>query len=421
MKASQKTQLKVSEVRQKLNKALQDRNALPDGQQPTTEQVSELESMTTELGNLEVEFRAQVVSEDQEETEQRAKDPDAESKERDKILAKATLLPFVMEAVSQKELGDATAESELRSAVLGDEARAGLVPFEMLDRKVEHRVDAVTPLVAAATADGSQATMLERVFSRSIAARLRVSMPSVPVGAANYPVMLTGTGADMRAADGEQDAEAGSFTGFTLDPVRLSARYLFRIEDVYKLRGFEDVLRRDLTAVMTDEMDDQIVNGTGAAPQVSGFVTELDAVAAGAAVTTWKQFIAAFTGLVDGKNAYTLGDIRSVIGSDTFVYAETLYRANQSDMSAQEYIASRTGGMSVSSRIASGDVQNGIAALTSYPGRNAVAPVWRAMEVIRDNITGAAKGQIALTAIMLWNFKILRETGFSLFKIRNMA
>ena len=40
------------------------------------------------------------------------------------------------------------------------------------------------------------------------------------------------------------------------------------------------------------------------------------------------------------------------------------------------------------------------------------------MEVIRDPYTGAAHGQVALTAIMLWNFKILRETGFGLFQIQ---
>ena len=320
-----------------------------------------------------------------------------------------------MEAVEGRSLDGP--EHEVRAALLGDDAarRVGTIPLEML----ELRADAATPVAAVAKSAGHQANVIQRVFSRSIASRLLVSMPAVPVGSSNFPVMLTGTAAAMKAAGGLQEAEAGSFTGFTLDPVRLTARYLFRIEDVYKLRNFENVLRRDLVAVMSDKMDDQIINGTGAAPQVSGFINELVAANAPAAVTTWAQFVASFTGLVNGLDAYVLRDLRSIVGAQTFSYAETLYRANNSDLSAFAYMAEKTGGVSVSSRIASGNVQTNITALTSYPGRNAVAPVWKAMEIIRDNITQAASGQIAITAIILWNFKIVRETGFKAWKTRN--
>ena len=49
---------------------------------------------------------------------------------------------------------------------------------------------------------GSQASVLERVFTRSIAARLLVSMPSVPVGSANYPIMTSWTTAAMKTGFG---------------------------------------------------------------------------------------------------------------------------------------------------------------------------------------------------------------------------
>ena len=414
MTKSQRLQIKCSEARSRLNAAIEKRNVVKDDERPDAELINEMDVATKALGSLEIEYRAAVMQETDEAEQAMRDSPDTERRERDRLVERASVVPYLIEAAAGR---DADGEShEARTALLGDDARQGLIPIEML----EMRQDAVTPVAEAATADGSQASVLERVFSRSIAARLLVDMPMVPVGSANFPVMLTSTTAAMKPADAAQDAGAGSFTGFTLDPVRLTGRYLFRIEDVYKLRGFENVLRRDLAAVMSDAMDDQIVSGDGTSRNVSGFLSELEAPDNPGAVTTWVQYVANFTGLVDGLNAYELSDVRSVIGSASFVYAETLYRTNQSDMSAQAYMRERTGSVSVSSRITApiNNIQTNIAALTSYPGRNAVAPIWRAVEVIRDNITQAASGQIALTAIMLWNFMIVRETGFALFKVR---
>ena len=171
-------------------------------------------------------------------------------------------------------------------------------------------------------------------------------------------------------------------------------------------------------------MDRQVVTGDGQDPNVTGFMAELAAPDDPAAVTSWADYLALFSGRVDGLNAYSLSDVRAVEGASTFQYAESLFRTGAQDngprAAAREYVGGRIGGMSVSSRIpaAANDIQTNIAALTSYPGRNAVAPIWKAFSVIRDEITRAAHGQVALTAVALWNFKILRETGFALYKVR---
>ena len=251
-------------------------------------------------------------------------------------------------------------------------------------------------------------------------------MPSVPVGQASFPVMLTGTSADMKAPGVSQSAGAATFTGFTLEPKRLTGRYVWRIEDAAKLRNYEAALRLDLSAVMSDSMDNQIVNGTGADDQVTGFFTELAAATVDDTATTWAEYLGKFTGLVDGINAYNLSDVRAVIGADTFSYTEGLF-ASVSDgtrprRSASDYVGSRIGGISVSSRIPAKDgtanTQSNIVALTSYPGRNAVAPMWNYLDFIRDHYSKAAAGEVALTAHMLFNFKIVRETGFNLISVK---
>ena len=434
MRKSQELTIKLSEARQRLNATIEKRNGLKDGEQPGAEIIAEMDAATKAIQPLEVEYRAAITAEGDEDDKAR-QDPDAEAREFDKLLRGASIMPFLNEALEGKET--AGKEHEIRAKLLGDEARAGVVPFEMLlpPEDTEQRADAATTVAAAVKTQGTQAPVLERVFSRSIAARLLVSMPSVPVGSANYPVMSSGTTAEMKNPGVAQDAAAATFTGFTLDPVRLTARYVFRIEDQYKLRGYESVLRRDLSAVMSDAMDAQIVNGDGTSPDVSGFLKELTAPGVDNAVTSWGGYFGKFSSLVDGLNAYGLSDVRVIEGKDTFGYVETLfrmYRANDNGprASAREYVGSRIGGMSVSSRIpataTSGTLnkhQVNIAALTSYPGRNAVAPIWRAFSVIRDPYTTRAqlRARVAYRRRALEFQNPSRETGFSLYAVRNAA
>ena len=170
-------------------------------------------------------------------------------------------------------------------------------------------------------------------------------------------------------------------------------------------------------------MDDQVINGDGSAPNVSGFMTELPAITTAATVTTWNEHLASFTGLVDGINAYGLEDLKSVISPQSFAYLEGLFRTGATDngprASACQYVKALTGGQMVSSRMPhDANISTGVVALTSYPGRNAVAPIWRGVETIRDPYSGAASGEVAVTMLMLWNFKILREAGWSLFTTR---
>ena len=48
---------------------------------------------------------------------------------------------------------------------------------------------------------------------------------------------------------------------------------------------------------------------------------------------------------------YVLGDLRAVCGAASFNHMYGQYRSNNSDLPAYEAIASRVGGLSVSSRI----------------------------------------------------------------------
>ena len=49
---------------------------------------------------------------------------------------------------------------------------------------------------------------------------------------------------------------------------------------------------------------------------------------------------------------------------------------------------------------------------------SAVAPVWRGLELIRDPYTGAASGQVSLTAFSLWNFALTRHEGWNILSFK---
>ena len=429
---SQKLNVELSTARSTLNGLIEKRNKLPEGQEPTSEDVQNMDASTKKINELEIRYRAEMTKEGNETPNEEAMNTtfDKEEREKRRLIADASIMPFIVESIDNKKLEGR--EAEVRAAVLGDD-HGGQMPLDMLldptylehralfsEGKLEQRVDVVTPVAAAALADGSQAAIAERVFTRSVASRLGVAIPTVPVGAAVYPIMLSGTAAAMAADGTEVDAAAASFTGHNLDPIRVSAAYLFNVRQTLQLRDFENVLRRDLTALISDKMDDQIVNGNGVAPNVNGFLTELPADTH-TGTTTFAHFLSAFTSVVDGINAYNLTDLRAIVGKDTFEHAYSIYRGNNSDTSAYEHVLARVGGISVSDRIPDKDTnkrQSNIMALASYPGRNAVMPVWRGLDLIRDVYTNAAAGQIRLTAIAFFNFKILRETGWNLFRVQ---
>lgn len=415
-------QLRQSELRIELGELL-------DLETRDTEQEGRRDAIGREMRSLERDIRDARLTQPPEPETEETPTADAETRELANLERRSGLLPMVQTFLAERPLDGAN--REYRQALLGDADREGLIPFEMLltpaSPPLEQRQDVVSTVAAAALVEGSQASVLERVFTRSLAARLGVAMPSVPVGDANFPVLTGGTTAAQVGAGEGHDAAAAAFAGFTLEPKRLSARYVFRIEDAARLRNYESILRRDLTAVMTDQMDNKVINGD---PSVddddpSGFLAELVAPAAEADANTWTEYLTKFTALVDGINSYSMMDLFAVLGSDTFQFGSTLFDAtanfNAPRASATEYVGGMIAGQVVSSRIPDGsdNTQVNIVAKRAYPGRNAVAPVWRAFELVRDPYTRAGTGEVILTARMLWNFKVIREAGWALIAVRN--
>ena len=414
MKESDKRLLKLSELRTAQNAVL--------AAGITDENREEMRTRDTEIQNLEVEYRAAVRSEDQEDRAavREPEDSDPATRELRALVKRSKVGKILQEVIEGSRLMDGP-EAEIRSEIFGENSH-GVIPFELLDPENDPEHRAVTPVAAAAQSDSFRAPLLERIFTRSVAARLAVNMPTVPPGTAVFPIFnqAGGPAAANKAKDAAADETAGSFTGETLSPIRLTGRYLFRVEDAAVFPGLESVFRQDLVAVMSDAMDDALVNGTGAAPQVNGFLSELADPADPADVVTFDSGIASFAGLIDGITAYVPSDVSGVVGPHTMRKFASTFRNNGSDGTLAQFLASTGVNVAATSRLPDPNamIQKAIAVRTAYPGANAQAPIWQGMRIIRDEISNAAKGQIALTAVMLWNFKIVREGAFAILEFK---
>ena len=402
MLESQRLAVRLSEVREKVNGFPEDGDT------------AELERLTTEHRDTEVRYRAAILKESADDT------PQDRPADRRELAKRAELRAYLQEAATGQIVDGAAAE--LRQEVFGSHAQVGRVPWEALlplEEPEELRQDVAT--AAPATVTTVQRPILARVFARSATRFLGVEMPSVPTGDSNFPVLTGGVTPTQAAKGATVHSEAATFGVETLDPRRLTARYVFRIEDLSRFNGMEDALRRDLRDALADSMDNLVLNGDGSAPNPTGFFSELTAPAdPGASATiSFAQLLAAHAAGVDGRYAQNLLDVRMLIGSHTYRVGAAIQTAG-GGLAATDYLIARSGGLRVSSHVVApvSDIQGGLTYAVGGAG-SAVAPIWEGLSLVRDIYSGAAEGEIAVTALGLWNFKIVREDPYQYVKFRS--
>ena len=123
---------------------------------------------------------------------------------------------------------------------------------------------------------------------------------------------------------------------------------------------------------------------------------------------------------VDGKYAGGEDECAWIVGTASYRKLAALIQSNDST-SATERLRRLLRDFMASANIpaAASNIQQGILAkLGGDAMLNAVAPIWEGLKLIRDEITNAAQGQIAITAVCLHNFKIVRPDGFARTKLK---
>ena len=167
-------------------------------------------------------------------------------------------------------------------------------------------------------------------------------------------------------------------------------------------------MRQHISLVLSDELDNQALNGTGGSNDLTGIFQRLtDPTAAPAAVTDFDAFAGAHAGGIEGLWASKLMDVSIVCGPSTYgLSARTFQTATnyKGEMSAAAYAESKTGGWWTNKRMPAAatfltidNVQQAILwrrgrSMMPSPMRTAVCPHWGYIS-IDDIYTGARKGE----------------------------
>ena len=386
MLASQTHALRTSEIRKRLAElaAIEEMN---------DEQRSEIGTLRTEYVDVEAKYQASVTAED---TPSEQRSDDAEGRELRSLIVDANVGTIFEAALEHRSTDGREAEIQKHFG-LG----ANQVPLAMLETR------AVTPAPSSVGAD--QSAIIPGVFPQSVAAFLGVDMPTVGVGEHVFPVLTKNADVGTPAENAAQAETTGSFSADALSPSRLQASFFYAREDRARFAGMDEALRMNLSEALGDALDKEILVGTNGL--LTGTVLSNHAVTA---ATTYANYRALFGyGRVDGVYAGGVGDIRIVMGHETYGHAAGVFRSDTAgDRAALEDLMQVTAGVKVSAHIpdAANNKQNSVIRLGMR--RDMVAPIWEGISLIPDEITKAGTGQIVVTAVMLHAVKILRAAGF---------
>ena len=415
-------QRKLKELRERQSRERQRMAELGLADSLTDETRAELDTIEAGTPDLERQIRAAQTAVEQEEAEQtvetRATEPDAEMRERVELRSKASLTRFLTAAMGGKLF--AGAEAELCAAAWPDgeppvETEGRAIPLELWDvpRPVEQRAD--TPTASPATVGVNLDPIRPAVFAASIAPRLGVAMPRVMSGTYATATISTSLTAGARTKGDARESSAAAFTVSTATVKSVSARLSIRIEDVASVGvgNFESALRENLGMALSDELDDQAINGNGTAPNLAGFLSRLTSGTDPTAVATFDNFVAAFAGGVDGLWASRMNEVAIVCGVDTYRLSAKTFRdaAGQDlgDTSFADYAMAKFGGWWTNKRMPApaSNIQKAILHRRGRAGmRTAVCPHWGVVS-IDDIYSGSAKGERHFTAHVLLGDVIL--------------
>ena len=251
------------------------------------------------------------------------------------VRQKAMLTNYLLNAARGRMVDGAEAELQSAAGISGHG-----IPLELWDvaRPAEQRsAEGERETRAVTAAPGTVGVNLDAirpaVFANSIAPRLGIEMPRVMSGTYASATITTSQTAAAYAKSGAAVGTAGSFTVTTATPKRVSARLELTLEDVAAVgqANFESILRENLALALSDQLDNQAINGNGTAPNLAGILQRLSdptaaPTAAPTAVADFDTFVAAFAAGVDGLWSNTVKEVAIVGGVETYRLSASTFR-----------------------------------------------------------------------------------------------
>ena len=396
MTRTQKLALRQSELRQKIGDML---DTPAETRAETFD--DDLSKMTREARSIEGEIQAAIVSEPEPET--RSDTP--EGRELRSLVGRASLGTIIDGIIEHRSMSGAEDELQKLYRLPGN-----VIPLDLF--RLERR--AVTP--APGNVAQNEQPVVSYVFPGSCAAFLGVDMPTVGYGETVFPVLTSKLSVEALAENAGGTETDGTFSADVLTPSRIQASFFYSREDRMRFYQMESALRENLAMGLADGLDKAVVAGANGLLGASGLTARTGDAGAVASFATYRSLLYD-ADTVEGRYAMTASDVRLVFGPAGYNHAASVYRGNNADDSGIDVLMRNSGGVKVSSHVpapaTTGGASNDQAVIVRKGmARDMVAPIWQGVEIIHDEITKAANGQIVLTAVLLHAVKILREDGF---------
>ena len=242
------------------------------------------------------------------------------------------------------------------------------------------------------------------IFSASIAETLGIKIVDVPPGTSSWAAIETALSAAPRVAGADQVATAATFRVNSLTPKSISARLEYLIETIFAAGdNLEAALRQHISLALSTELDNQVINGNGTAPNLSGLFKALTNPTADATTLTFGHGLEKLSSLIDGLFGSQTSEISQIVGLDTYKLAaksvSTPASGGAGELTLADYLMLHSGGFRTNSRmpITVSTKQQAIAHRNGIPGiATAVIPSWGKIQ-IDDPYSNSAKAQNNVT------------------------
>lgn len=379
----------------------------------TDELRSEMDVLRVEYSDTERRISALAISQDSG-TREPNTGADGEAAEFRALRGRVESREYIAAAIEKRAVTGAALEFNQALSIAGTR-----FPMELLapdEMRATTSVDTVT----------RPRRWLDRLFDETAAARLGITFESVEPGTATYPV-TTGGAAGVQRAKSEATTAATWTVGVTeLKPTRNAIHVIYSMEDDARIPGMADALTRDMRMGIAESIDKAAFVGDSGATGTDADITGLQTASITESTLTQtnkikgSETLQAFTGMVDGRHATGLGDLRVVSSVGAWrLWESTIINSTADNQTLAGFL--RTAGLSWSSR---GGIDTATSAgdFGAYVGLGrgiegaGVAAIWSDASLVTDPYTSAAKGEVVLTLSYLWAFGLPRTSNFKRIK-----
>ena len=387
-----------SEIRQSLS-------ALVGKSDASEDELRQMETLDAEYRTNETRYRAALTAEDTERREAGADLETRSDREWSDLVGKFELRQVAFAIDEGRALTGATKEvvDELRAS---GGYRGIPIPFAALEQRAGETIaaDQIEPK--------TYRNIIDRIFPNSIAARLGFERIQIERGELAFPIATAG------AVFGWQTTELGNVgapAAFKTSEVSLNPDHTGGAQMVISRKalmqagqGLEAAIRRDLSAVISAELDRVVINGSGLTGEPLGIIPGattygIDSTAVGA-VASWAAFRAE---IVEFMQANAITSAAAVnLGITPQIWADLDDALISGTAVSQWDRLTKHVGTPVLSNVIPDDT----AILTATV--QGIAPgylgLWGGVDLIRDPYTKAASGQLVLTGLVTADVQVPR-------------